>query len=138
VSVWGHQNFRYIAKYLIIMSKSQRDVQRDKVAWEHVELPCSTVDWRVDFRHAPARRYEHVWFCMRIRSFLPADATQVRLRRSGGRACGKVDCERVQDRPLYSRINFKLNRSAALAACRQLLGSQAQAAPAIRCEFLVV
>ena len=37
------------------MSKSQRDAQRDKVAWEHVELPCSTLDWRVDFRHAPAR-----------------------------------------------------------------------------------
>jgi hypothetical protein len=105
--VWGHQNFRYIAKYLIIMSKSQRDVQRDKVAWEHVELPCSTVDWRVDFRHAPARRYEHVWFCMRIRSFLPADATQVRLRRSGGRACGKVDCERVQDRPLLLTHQFQ-------------------------------
>ena len=33
------------------MSKSQRD----KVAWERVELPCSTLDWRVDFRHAPAR-----------------------------------------------------------------------------------
>ena len=37
------------------MSKSQRDAQRDKVAWEQVELPCSTLDWRVDFRHAPAR-----------------------------------------------------------------------------------
>ena len=37
------------------MSKSQRDAQRDKVAWEHVEFPCSTLDWRVDFRHAPAR-----------------------------------------------------------------------------------
>ena len=37
------------------MSKSQRDAQRDKVAWEHVELPCSTLDWRVDFRHALAR-----------------------------------------------------------------------------------
>ena len=33
------------------MSKSQRD----KVAWEHVELPCSTLDWRVDFRHASVR-----------------------------------------------------------------------------------
>ena len=37
------------------MSKSQRDAQRDKVAWEHVELLCSTLDWRVDFRHALAR-----------------------------------------------------------------------------------
>ena len=36
------------------MSKSQRDAQRDKVSWEHVELPCSTLYWRVDFRHAPA------------------------------------------------------------------------------------
>ena len=33
------------------MSKSQRD----KVAWEHVGLPCSILDLRADFRHAPAR-----------------------------------------------------------------------------------
>ena len=36
------------------MNKSQRDAQRDKVAWEHVELPCSTLDLRVYIRHAPA------------------------------------------------------------------------------------
>ena len=25
------------------------------MAWEYVKLTCSTLDWRVDFRHAPAR-----------------------------------------------------------------------------------
>jgi hypothetical protein len=28
------------------------------VAWEHVGLPCSILDLRVDIRHAPARRWE--------------------------------------------------------------------------------
>ena len=37
------------------MSKSQRDAQRDKVAWNHVEFPHLILDLRVYFRHAPAR-----------------------------------------------------------------------------------
>ena len=37
------------------MSKSQRDAQLDKVAWNHVEFPHLILDLRVYFRHAPAR-----------------------------------------------------------------------------------
>ena len=37
------------------MSKSQRDAQRDKVAWNHVEFPHLILDLRVYFRHAPVR-----------------------------------------------------------------------------------
>ena len=37
------------------MSKSQRDAQRDKVAWNHVEFPHLILDLRVYFLHAPAR-----------------------------------------------------------------------------------
>jgi hypothetical protein len=37
------------------MRKSQRDAQRDKVAWNHVEFPHLILDLRVYFRHAPAR-----------------------------------------------------------------------------------
>ena len=33
---------------------------------------------------------------------------------------GYVGCEGLQERHLYSRINFKLNRAAALAEWRQL------------------
>jgi hypothetical protein len=34
-----------------------------------------------------------------------------------------------------SRLNLKLNRTAALTEWRQLLKAEVQAAPAIRCEF---
>jgi hypothetical protein len=55
----------------------------------------------------------------------------VRLRRYTGWEWGYVGCERVQDRRFYSRINFKLNRAAALAEWRQLLSAEIQAALAI-------
>ena len=34
---------------------------------------------------------------------------------------GSVGCDGLQERHLYSRTNFKLNRAAALAKWRQLL-----------------
>ena len=71
----------------------------------------------------PGRRCKHVCFGMRLRGCLPAEATLVRLRRYGGCAWGKVDCERVKDCYFYSRLNFKLNRAAALARWRQLLSA---------------
>ena len=37
------------------MSKSQRDAQRDKVAWNHVEFPHLILDLWVYISHAPAR-----------------------------------------------------------------------------------
>ena len=55
----------------------------------------------------------------------------VRLRRYTGWGWGYVGCERVQDCRFYSRINFKLNRAAALAEWRQLLSAEIQAALAI-------
>ena len=58
---------------------------------------------------------------MRLRGCLPAEATLVRLRRYGGCAWGKVDCERVQDCHFYSRLNFKLNRAAALAEVASII-----------------
>ncbi|MFQ3302495.1 MAG: putative transposase, partial [Planktomarina sp.] len=36
---------------------------------------------------------------------------------------GYVGCEGLQERHLYSRTNFKLNRAAALAEWRQLLSA---------------
>ena len=49
--------------------------------------------------------------------------------------CGvELDLRGCRDRHLYSRMNFKLNRAAALSEWRQLLSAQIQATPAIRCE----
>ena len=71
----------------------------------------------------PAHRCRHVCFGTRLRSCLPAEAAMVRLRRYTGWEWGYVGCERVQDCRFYSRINFKLNRAAAVAEWRQLLSA---------------
>ena len=60
---------------------------------------------------------------VRLRGCLPAEATLVRLRRYTGWVLSQVDCERVKERHVYSRDNFKLNRAAALAEWRQLLSA---------------
>ena len=52
---------------------------------------------------------------MRLRSCLPAEATLVRLRRHTGWERGEAIRERLQERHLNSRLNLKLNRTAALA-----------------------
>ena len=46
----------------------------------------------------------------------------VRLRRYGGWVWGNVGCEAVATH-LYARLNFKLNRAAALTEWRQLLSA---------------
>ena len=51
----GAPQFQIHSQTSQAMSKSQRDAQRDKAAWEHVGLPCSILDLRVDTRHAPVR-----------------------------------------------------------------------------------
>ena len=60
------------------MSKSQRDAQLDKVAWNHVEFPHLILDLRVYFRHAPAHRCKHAWFGAWLCSCLPAEPALVR------------------------------------------------------------
>ena len=81
------------------------------------------VDHTRYFRHGPARRCKHVWFCMRLRGCLPAEAAVVRLRRYTCWVLRQVDCEGVQERQFYSRDNFKFNRTAALTEWRQLLSA---------------
>ena len=68
----------------------------------------------------PARRCKHVWFCTRLRSCLPAEATTVRLRRHRCLVWGWVGFEGLQVRHLYSRSNLELNR-ATLTERRRLL-----------------
>jgi hypothetical protein len=60
---------------------------------------------------------------MRLRGCLPAEATVARSRRNTGWVWGEAIRERVQERHFYSRDNFKLNRTAALAEWRQLLSA---------------
>ena len=74
-------------------------------------------------RRPPARRCKRVRFCMRLRGCLPAEATVARSRRNTGWVWGEAIRERVQERHFYSRDNFKLNRTAALAEWRQLLSA---------------
>ena len=99
--------------------------QRDKVAWEHVELPCSTLDWRVDFRHALARLRVAAHMCGFARGYAAVCVLRavVRLRCYTGWVWGWVDCKEAQERHFYSRDNFKLNRTAALTEWRQLLSA---------------
>ena len=108
------------------MSKSQRDAQRDKVAWNHVEFPHLILDLRVYFRHAPARlrvdanmlglAFGYAAVCLLSRLLFAEGATQA--------GCGvRLAVRGVQERHFYSRINFKLNRAAAVAEWRQLLSA---------------
>ena len=50
-------------------------------------------------------------------------ATSRPLKAQQGLGVGLVGCVGLQERHLYSRINFKLNRVAAFAEWRQLLSA---------------
>ena len=60
---------------------------------------------------------------MRFRGYLPAEAAVARLRRYGGWVWGNVGFEGLQEGHLYSRTNFKLNRTAFLTEWHQLLSA---------------
>ena len=98
------------------MSKSQRDAQRDKVAWNHVESPHLTLDLRVYIRHAPARlRIAANMFVLHaVMQLFACWRGCGSVKALGGWVWGNVGCEAVATH-LYARLNFKLNRAATLA-----------------------
>ena len=96
------------------------------MAWNHLEFPHLILDLRVYFRHAPARlrvdanmlglALGYAAVCLLSRLLFAEGATQA--------GCGvRLAVRGVQDRHLYSRIYFKLNRTVVLAEWRQLLSA---------------
>ena len=91
-----------------------------------MEIVPALVDHTRYFRHAPARlrvdanmlglAFGYAAVCLLSRLLFAEGATQA--------GCGvRLAVRGVQDRHLYSRINFKLNRAAALTEWRQLLSA---------------
>jgi hypothetical protein len=84
------------------------------------------IDLTTHFPHA--HTLPHRCICQQARSgnpraIQPLSATLGPLKAQQRLGVGYVGCVGLQERHLYSRINFKLNHAAALAEWRQLLSA---------------